>query len=136
MNPLCVNSFLKQKTINRTQTLWVIGTYYKMKKGISMNRTNNIKVRVSKVERQHIDELAAETEMTISDLIRHRLLKIRLRNTNHEKELLRQVARIGSNINQIARWANIHKNRTPSLETVLLLNRIYEEVKALKKGKE
>ena len=101
-----------------------------------MNRDYNIKVRVSKIERQHINELSAETGMTISDLIRHRLLKIRLRNSNHEKELIRQVARIGSNLNQLARWANIHKNRTPSLETVLWLNRIYEEVKALKKGKE
>ncbi len=101
-----------------------------------MNRDHFIKIRVSELEHQHIKELSTSVGMTISDLLRHRLLKIRLRSTNHEKELIRQVARIGSNINQLARWANSHKNRTPSLETVLWLNRIYEEVKTLKIRKE
>ena len=35
-----------------------------------------------------------------------------------ERERTRELARIGSNLNQIARWANTHKENTEALEVV------------------
>ena len=35
-----------------------------------------------------------------------------------ERERTRELARIGSNLNQIARWANIHKENAEALEVV------------------
>ena len=97
-----------------------------------MSRDRYIKIRVSTEELQQIKTKAAATDQSVSDLFRYLTLNMRIRKNEHDKELIRQIARIGSNINQLARWANKHKERSPSLETVLWLNRIYEAVKQLR----
>ncbi len=101
-----------------------------------MKRNRYIKVRVSEEELQLIKSKAAATDSNVSDLLRHLTLNMRIHKSQYDKELIRQIARIGSNINQLARWANRHKERSPTLETVLWLNRIYESVKKLKSYKE
>ena len=93
-----------------------------------MVRKRYIKIRVSEDELEMIKAKADMQGCTVSDLLRYLVLNMRVRNTEHDKEVIRYLARIGSNINQIARWANKHKGRAPSLETVLWLNRIYRAV--------
>ena len=48
-----------------------------------------------------------------------------------EKERIRQLARIGSNMNQIARWANTYKKRAEAVEVItrliLLERELHEE---------
>ena len=44
--------------------------------------------------------------MDMSDYIRQTCLGVRLRKTPEEKRRLRELARIGANLNQLARWAN------------------------------
>ena len=39
-------------------------------------------------------------------------------HTDLERERTRELARIGSNLNQIARWANIHKENAEVVEVV------------------
>ncbi len=97
-----------------------------------MTRTHFIKIRVSEIELEEIKIKAAEADLSISDLFRQLVLNTRLRQTRVDNELIRQIARIGSNLNQLARWANTHKNRPLTLETVLWLNRIYNSVKQLR----
>ena len=96
-----------------------------------MTRTRFIKIRVSEIELEEIKTKAAEADLSISDLFRQLVLNTRLRQTRVDKELIRQIARIGSNINQLARWANTRKERPISLETLLWLNRIYSSIKNL-----
>ena len=98
---------------------------------INMTRTRFIKIRVSEIELEEIKTKATEADLSISDLFRQLILNTRIRQNRSEKELIRQIARIGSNINQLARWANTRKNRPLALETVLWLNRIYNSVKQL-----
>ena len=47
---------------------------------------------------------------------------------------MRQLARIGSNVNQIARWANTHKAAGPTLEVILWLNRLALAVTDIAQG--
>ena len=89
-----------------------------------MSRGRFLKVRVSDNELMEIRALAFNAEMTVSDFMRFRMMNYRLRQTRADKERLRQLARIGSNINQIARWANTHKAAGPTLEILLWLNRL------------
>ena len=96
-----------------------------------MTRTRFIKIRVSEIELEEIKTKATEADLSISDLFRQLILNTKIRQNRSEKELIRQIARIGSNINQLARWANTRKNRPLALETVLWLNRIYNSVKEL-----
>ena len=48
-----------------------------------------------------------------------------------ERERTRVLARIGSNLNQIARWANIHKTDAEALEVVAHLVAIERALEAL-----
>ena len=89
-----------------------------------MNRNRFIKVRVSDSEHQDIKAKATEAGLTVSDLMRYRTLGTRLRQTDNAKERIRQLARIGSNINQLARWVNTRKDRVTALEILLWLNRL------------
>lgn len=74
---------------------------------------------------------AASQGQTVTDFIRQRALDYRLRQTPLEKERVRQHVRIGTNLNQLARWVNIHKSRADMLtalhEAGLKINRAGKE---------
>ncbi|MDR1611700.1 MAG: plasmid mobilization relaxosome protein MobC [Planctomycetota bacterium] len=89
-----------------------------------MSRGRFLKVRVSDAELADIRAKAIEADMAVSDFMRFRMMNFRLRQTGADRERLRQLARIGSNINQITRWANTHKAAAPALEALLWLNRL------------
>lgn len=80
-----------------------------------------IKVRSSSVERARWQELAAARGVSLSELIRSRLDGTRLRSRREPPpvapDLLRELARIGNNLNQLARAAN---RREPVTATALL----------------
>jgi len=59
--------------------------------------------------------------MSMSDYIRQTCLSIRLRRTPEEKRRLRELARIGVNLNQLARWANTCKRAAEAVEVVTAL---------------
>ena len=59
--------------------------------------------------------------MDMSDYIRQTCLGVRLRKTPEEKRRLRELARIGANINQLARWANTYKRTAEAVEVLVAL---------------
>ena len=59
--------------------------------------------------------------MTMSDYIRQTCLGVRLRRTPEKKRRLRELARIGANINQLARWANTYKRAAEAVEVLTAL---------------
>ena len=84
-------------------------------------RTAWIKLRVTPDEKAIITAKAAAQGQTITDFIRQRALDYRLRQTPLEKERVRQLARIGANLNQLARWANLHKSRAEAISVLAAL---------------
>lgn len=80
-----------------------------------------IKLRTSNAERARWQELAAARGVSLSELIRSRLDGTRLRSRREPPpvapDLLRELARIGNNLNQLARAAN---RREPVTATALL----------------
>ncbi len=89
-----------------------------------------IKLRVTPVEKEAIAAKAAAQGQTVTDFIRQRALDYRLRQTPLEKERVRQLARIGANLNQLARWANIHKSRAEALDVLTALVSLENTVRA------
>ena len=67
-------------------------------------RTAWIKLRVTPAEKEAISAKAEAQGQTVTDFIRQRALDYRLRQTPLEKERIRQLARSGANLNQLARW--------------------------------
>ena len=90
-----------------------------------------IKMRVTPDEKRLIESKASAQGQTVTDFLRQRALDYRLRHSPLEKERIRQLARIGSNMNQIARWANTYKKRAEAVEVItrliLLERELHEE---------
>lgn len=92
-------------------------------------RTAWIKLRVTPAEKAAISAKAEGQGQTVTDFIRQRALEYRLRQTPLEKERVRQLARIGANLNQIARWANIHKSRAETVDVLAVLVSLERELR-------
>lgn len=93
------------------------------------SRTAWIKLRVTPAEKEAITAKAASQGQTVTDFIRQRALDYRLRQTPLEKERVRQLVRIGANLNQLARWANIHKSRAEVIDVLAALVSLERELK-------
>ena len=90
-----------------------------------------IKMRVTPDEKKLIESKASAQGQTVTDFLRQRALDFRLRQSPLEKERILQLARIGANMNQIARWANTYKKRAEAVEVItrlILLERELHEV--------
>ena len=94
-----------------------------------MRRNQWIKIRVSIEEKKSFEQKASESGMTMADLIRQRLLTFRIRKTAHEQERIRMLARVGNNINQLARWANSHKSGLEAIQVIMRLDAILQELR-------
>ena len=74
-----------------------------------------LKLRVTPKEKEAITAKATMQGQTVTDFLRQRALDYRLRQTPLEKERIRQLARIGANLNQLARWANTWQSRAEAV---------------------
>lgn len=92
-------------------------------------RTAWIKLRVTPAEKADITGKAEARGQTVTDFIRQRALDYRLRQTPLEKERVRQLARIGANLNQLARWVNIHKSRAEAIDVLTALVSLERELR-------
>ena len=95
----------------------------------SDTRTALVKLRVTPAEKDAITAKADSQGQTVTDFIRQRALDYRLRQTPLEKDRVRQLARIGVNLNQLARWVNIHKGRAEVIEVLVALVSLERELK-------
>lgn len=84
-------------------------------------RTAALIVRVFPEERDILRLNAGLHGMSMSDYIRQTCLGIRLRKTPEEKRRLRELARIGANLNQLAKWANTYKRSAEAMEVLTAL---------------
>ena len=85
------------------------------------SRSAWIKLRVTPSEKETITAKAKAQGQTVTDFIRQRALDYRLRRTMLEKEHVRQLARLGANLNQLARWANTYKSRAEAIQVLAAL---------------
>ena len=94
-------------------------------------RTAWVTVRVTQVEKKKFIAQANAEEMSIGDFVRMRLNAPRVRKTKNERAKVLQLARIGNNLNQLARWANTYKSSTDSLQLLMRLQDIKEQLSCL-----
>lgn len=102
------------------------GTQSKVKKDVFL------KVRISLEEKNIIQEKAEECGLSISDFIRQNTLQYRLRNNSQQKEAIRHIARLSSNLNQIARQVNTYKGAIHKLQLLTCLLEIESELKEVR----
>ena len=93
-----------------------------------------VKIRSSDAERAEWHAKARAAGLSLSDLVRRSVGRVRtwtVAHTEIERERTRELARIGSNLNQIARWANTHKEDAEALQVVAHLVAIERALEAL-----
>lgn len=98
---------------------------------MSTPRTKWLNVRVTPDEKNSVVEEAEAKGMTSGDFMRQLLGKRRVRKTRREREKLLHLARIGNNINQLARWANTYKSNADSVLILAELAAIERELKCI-----
>ena len=91
-------------------------------------RNAAVVVRVFPEERDILRFNAALHGMSMSDYIRQTCLGIRLRKTPEEKRRLRELSRIGANINQLVRWANTYTRAAEAVEVLTALAGIEQRI--------
>ena len=88
-----------------------------------------LSVRLTAEEREHLDRLARESGLSLSNVIRSCInrTEIRQRQPAEINDLYREINRIGVNINQIARSVNAGIAKPDDAKHGLyMLDRVYE----------
>ena len=101
---------------------------------MSAGRPVWVKVRASDAERAEWHAKARSAGLTLSDLVRRSLGRVRTWIVPHaevERERTQEVSRIGNNLNQIARWVNRHKGAAEAVEVLARLVAIERALTAL-----
>ena len=101
---------------------------------VSEGREVWVKIRASKAERAEWHTKARSVGLSLSDLVRQSIRRVRTWTVAHaelERERTRELARLGSNLNQIARWANTHKENAEAVEVIVHLVAIERELGTL-----
>ena len=97
-------------------------------------RTVTVSARVSLAEFADWRTKAAAAGVPLSALLRRAMARTRTWTApaaDVERERTRQVARIGNNLNQIARWANTHASEAEAVEVIAHLVVIERALAAL-----
>ncbi|MHB8989216.1 MAG: MobC family plasmid mobilization relaxosome protein [Desulfobulbia bacterium] len=80
-----------------------------------------IKVRVTGAEQAGWQTKAEAAGVSVSELVRRAMTRVKTwthANSEIERERNRELAKIGNNLNQIARWANTYKSAADAIEVV------------------
>ncbi len=97
-------------------------------------RNINLTIRVTPSEKLAWQEKAVLSGLTLSNLVRQAMSKTRTwtaSNSSLVQEQTRQIARIGNNLNQIAKWANTYKQTAEAIEVIQALRLIQETLHEL-----
>lgn len=97
-------------------------------------RTARIELRCAPEERSEWEALARRAGCSLSSYIRRSLGKS-LPSASADPVLIRQLAGIGNNLNQLTRWANIHKQGLESSLVLDVLLRVQEELAVLRRDR-
>ena len=102
-----------------------------------VNKTNHIGIRATDAEKLDWELKAHSEGLKVSQLARAllnnysncggsdlRSASSKARQMRSRQDLIRQVARIGNNLNQIARWANTYKGAAEATQVIASLARI------------
>ena len=86
-----------------------------------VQRTKPIAVRLTDSEKLDWDLKAHAAGLSISELVRQAMNRVRISHVGDRAvqiERTRQIAKIGNNLNQIARWVNRYKTTADTVEVV------------------
>jgi hypothetical protein len=94
-------------------------------------RTRYVNLRLTEEEYLTLTVKACAARITKSELLRDHLGRVRIAPRSDRREVFLTLARLSSNLHQLARWADAHKDAAVALEVCLALRQVEEKLKAL-----
>lgn len=94
-----------------------------------MGRENMLRVRFSDEEFQRLKTLSDSAGLSMSELVRDHLDKVKVRDKSEERQRNINLNRINANLNMIAKWVNTHKELADVLRVTELLISIQRGLK-------
>jgi hypothetical protein len=90
-----------------------------------------LRVRFSDAEWEGLQQLSESAGMSMSEVVRDHLGKVRVKNRQDQKQRTVVLNRINANLNMIARWVNTHRGAAESVEVVAQLMSIERAIKGI-----
>jgi len=93
-----------------------------------------VELRLSDKEKEELVAKAKASSISVSELIRQSVLRVKtwtIEDREIKQAKIREINRIGVNLNQIARYCNQHKSDVDTAEIVSLLVAIDQELMKL-----
>jgi hypothetical protein len=105
-------------------------------------RSKILGVRLSLGEWAAVKKQADELGFSVSDFVRVRILvgtkedkkEHRGRNKKEYREVAEQVARVGNNLNQLAKWVNTYKSEADAARVIVFFSAALTELKRIRAG--
>jgi len=92
-----------------------------------------LSVRLSTEEWDSLRRQADESGMVLSDFVRVRLRVRAVEKKKKEyREVAIQIARVGNNLNQVAKWVNTYKSAADTADAIRLLADMWGDLKRIK----
>ncbi|GFO72796.1 hypothetical protein BJAS_P3296 [Bathymodiolus japonicus methanotrophic gill symbiont] len=104
------------------------------KKRKKITKDQGLYIRVTKSEKDKIVEKAKLANISVARLVLESLGRVRtwtIPNKKIESEKIREIRRIGNNLNQVAAWCNKYKNNADSVQVLIHLKMIENLTKDL-----
>ena len=95
-------------------------------------RSKILGVRLSPGEWAAVKKQADESGMVLSDFVRVRLRVRAVEKKNEYREVAIQIARVGNNLNQVAKWVNTYKSAADTADAIRLLADMWGDLKRIK----
>jgi hypothetical protein len=96
-------------------------------------RTRLFCFRLSEEEWGFLQKQADELGMVMSDFARAQMRVRVVREKKKEyREVAAQIAKVGNNLNQIAKWVNTYKSAADTADVIMLLADMWGDLKKIK----
>ena len=100
-------------------------------------KSKRLSVRLSPDEWAVVKKQADESGMVMSDYIRFRMLsaakkEYRKKNKKEYREVAAQIARVGDNVSQLAKWVNAYGSAADGARVIMLLSAALTELKKIR----
>lgn len=102
-----------------------------------MKKDKWIHIKCTEEERTKMKQKAEAAGMPLSELVRRSLERTNtwtVHDRNAVYSVSKELARIGNNLNQLARWANTEKSGLDAVQVISSLGQLEEELEAIKEG--
>lgn len=99
---------------------------------MAISKLKFLQIRISEEEKIALKKIADDSGQTMTELITkaiHRIRPFKVKDRKIQKEKILHLARIGNNLNQIARWCNTHKSGADAIQVIQQLTAIEHELK-------